>query len=85
MASFTAQASSVANSGNIDLTNAGNSFGTLELSGSTVNVANAATGPTTLASALATGSLTLAAAGGVSQTGAISTPRSPSPPTAAWR
>ena len=74
VASFTAQSSSVANSGNIDLTNAGNSFGTIELSGSTVNVANAAAGPTTLASALATGSLTLAAAGGVSQTGAISTP-----------
>jgi filamentous hemagglutinin family protein len=74
VASFTAQASSVANSGNIDLTNAGNSFGTLVLSGNTINVANAATGATTLASALATGSLTLAAAGGVSQTGAISTP-----------
>ncbi|MGD0493403.1 MAG: YDG domain-containing protein [Steroidobacteraceae bacterium] len=74
VASFTAQASSVANSGNITLTNAGDSFGTLVLSGSTINVANTAAGPTTLASALATGSLTLAAAGGVSQTGTISTP-----------
>jgi filamentous hemagglutinin family protein len=74
VASFTAQASSVVNSGNIDLTNAGNSFGTIELSGSNVNVANTAAGTTTLASALATGSLALAAAGGVSQTGAISTP-----------
>lgn len=74
VASFTAQASSVANSGIIDLANAGNNFGTLVLSGSTVTVANGAIGQTTLASALATGSLTLAAAGGVSQTGAISTP-----------
>jgi len=74
VASFTAQASSVANSGNIDLGNAGNNFATLVLSGATVNVANAATAATTLASALATGTLTLTTAGGITQTGAISTP-----------
>ncbi len=74
VASFTAQASNVANSGNIDLSNTGNSFATLVLSGTAVDVANAATGTTTLASALATGSLTLATAGGVAQTGAISAP-----------
>ena len=74
VASFTAQSSSVAGSGNIDLSNAGNSFGTLVLSGNTVNGANTAIGTTTLASTLATGGLTLAAAGGISQSGAINAP-----------
>ena len=74
IASFTAQASSVAGSGNITLTNSGNSFGNLALNGSTVAVNNAAAGMTTLNSAVATTSLTLMAAGGVAQTGAISTP-----------
>ena len=74
VASFTAQASSVANSGIINLTNTGNSFGTLVLSGSTVEVLNAASGPTTIASALATNSLALETTGPVTQTGAISTP-----------
>ncbi|MDE2348896.1 MAG: hypothetical protein KGL92_10375 [Gammaproteobacteria bacterium] len=74
VASFTAQSSSVAGSGNIDLSNAGNSFGTLVLSGNTVTVANTAIGTTTLASTLAAGSLTLATAGGISQSGAIDAP-----------
>ena len=73
VASFTAE-SSAAGSEGIVLTNAGNSFGTLQLSGTTVDVANAATTPTTIESAVATTSLTLTTAGGVAQTGAISAP-----------
>jgi hypothetical protein len=73
VASFTAEASGAGSTG-INLTNAGNSFGTLLLSGTTVNVANAATGLTTIGSALATDSLTLTTAGGLTQTGTIITP-----------
>jgi hypothetical protein len=74
VASFTAEASSVANSGIINLTNAGNSFNTLQLTGSTVNVVNVNTGLTTIGNALATTSLTLSTGGGVAQTGPIQTP-----------
>lgn len=74
VASFTAQPSSVANSGVITLSNAANSFGTLLLSGSAVNVTNSASGLTTIGSALATTNLTLITAGGVAQTGSILSP-----------
>jgi filamentous hemagglutinin family protein len=74
VASFTAQPSSVANSGIITLSNAGNTFGTLLLSGSAVSVANSASGLTSIGGALATTNLTLTTAGGVVQTGAIVTP-----------
>jgi filamentous hemagglutinin family protein len=73
VASFTAEASSAGSLG-IDLTNAGNRFGELQLSGNTVNVTNSATGLTTLGNTDATISLTLNAAGGIAQTGPISTP-----------
>jgi filamentous hemagglutinin family protein len=73
VASFTAETSSAGSLG-IDLTNAGNNFGTLQLSGSTVNVANAATGLTTIGNAAATTSLTLTTAGALAQTGSIVTP-----------
>jgi filamentous hemagglutinin family protein len=73
VASFTAEASSAGSLG-INLTNNGNSFGTLLLGGNTVNVKNSAMGLTTLGSALATTNLTLNTAGGVGQTGSIQTP-----------
>jgi filamentous hemagglutinin family protein len=74
VASFTAQPSTVANSGLITLADSGNTFGTLLLSGSTVNVANSAPGLTGIGGALATTNLTLVTAGGVTQSGAIVTP-----------
>ncbi|MEJ0006125.1 MAG: YDG domain-containing protein [Steroidobacteraceae bacterium] len=74
VASFTAQPSSVANSGIITVANAGNSFGTLLLGGSAVSIANSASAPTTLGGALATTDLMLTTAGGVVQTGAVVTP-----------
>jgi len=73
VASFTAEASAAGSLG-IVLTNTGNSFGTLVLSGNTVNVTNSATGLTTIGSALATTGLTLTTAGGLAQLGAINTP-----------
>jgi filamentous hemagglutinin family protein len=73
LASFTAQTDVVANSGTITLTTAGNSFGSLLLSGSTVSLGNAATGLTTIGGALAS-SLTLTTAGGIAQTGPIQSP-----------
>jgi filamentous hemagglutinin family protein len=73
VASFTAEASTAGSLG-INLTNSGNSFGTLLLSGNVVNVNNSAAGLTTLGSTLATTGLTLTAAGGVAQSGAIQTP-----------
>ncbi len=72
-ASFTAEASSAGSIG-INLTNAGNNFGTLQLSGNTVAVRNAATTATTIGSALATTSLTLDVGGGLLQAGSIITP-----------
>ncbi|MDO9075245.1 MAG: YDG domain-containing protein [Rubrivivax sp.] len=73
VASFTAEASGAGSLG-IVLHNAGNSFGTLQLSGTTVGVTNSATGLTTIGSALATTSLTLNTAGGLAQSGPIITP-----------
>jgi len=70
VASFTAEASTAGSLG-IDLTNSGNSFGTLAVSGTTVNVTNSAAGATTIQSASATDGLTLTAVGPVVQTGAI--------------
>ncbi|MEY8875028.1 MAG: YDG domain-containing protein, partial [Leptothrix sp. (in: b-proteobacteria)] len=72
-ASFTAEASSAGSLG-IDLSNAGNNFGTLLVNANTVNVRNSATGTTTLGGAIATTGLTLTTAGGVAQTGAVVTP-----------
>ncbi|MGH8261575.1 MAG: beta strand repeat-containing protein, partial [Steroidobacteraceae bacterium] len=72
-ASFTAESSSAGTLG-VQLTNGGNSFGTLVLSGDTVAVNNSAVGVTTIGSASAGTSLTLTAAAAVAQTGAISTP-----------
>jgi filamentous hemagglutinin family protein len=73
VASFTAEPSAAGSLG-IVLTNTGNNFGTLVLSGNTVNVANSATGLTTIGSALATTSLTLTTAGGLAQSGSIVSP-----------
>ena len=73
VASFTAESSSAGSLG-INLTNTGNQFGTLLLSGNTVNVANSSTGLTTIGNALATTSLTLATQGGIAQSGAITSP-----------
>ena len=72
-ASFTAEASTAGSLG-INLTNAGNSFGNLQLSGTTVTVNNASTGLTTLGNSAATTSMTLTTAGAVAQSGAVSTP-----------
>jgi filamentous hemagglutinin family protein len=74
VASFTAQPSSVAGSGIIALTNSGNSFGTLLLSGGAVAVANSALGLTSIGGALATANFVLTTAGGIGQSGAIVTP-----------
>jgi hypothetical protein len=73
IASFTAQPSSAGTIG-IDLTNSGNTFGTLLLSGSTVAVKNSSAGLTTIGGASATTSLTLTTAGAVAETGSIQTP-----------
>ncbi|MGA2188063.1 MAG: YDG domain-containing protein [Steroidobacteraceae bacterium] len=73
IANFIAQASSAGSLG-IDLTNGGNTFGTLLLSGNTVAVQNTAIGLTTIGAASATTSLTLTTAGGVAQSGSIQTP-----------
>lgn len=73
VASFTAEASGAGSLG-IDLSNSGNSFGTLQLSGNTVTVKNDRVGLTTIEGALATSSLTLTTAGAISQTGPIKTP-----------
>jgi filamentous hemagglutinin family protein len=73
IANFTAQASTAGSLG-IDLTNNGNTFGTLLLSGNTVAVKNTANGLTTIGGASATTSLTLTTAGAVAQTGSIQTP-----------
>jgi filamentous hemagglutinin family protein len=73
VASFTAEASSAGSLG-INLTNVGNNFGVLQLSGTTVDVRNSAAGLTTLQSAVASTSLTLNAAGAVVQSGAVITP-----------
>jgi hypothetical protein len=74
VASFTAQPSSVANSGIITLTNPGNSFGTLLLSGGAVAVANSALGLTSIGGVLATANFVMTSAGGIAQSGAIVTP-----------
>jgi len=74
VASFTAQPSSVAGSGIIALTNSGNTFGTLLLSGGAVAVANSALGLTSIGGALATANFVLTTAGGIGQSGAIVTP-----------
>jgi len=73
VASFTAEASGAGSLG-IDLTNTGNNFGTLQLSGTTVNVRNSAAGLTTIGNAAASTSLTLTTAAGLAQTGSISAP-----------
>ncbi|MEA3105851.1 MAG: hypothetical protein QOI88_456, partial [Gammaproteobacteria bacterium] len=74
IASFTAESSGAGSLG-VTLTNIGNHFNTLLLSGNIVNVTNAAAGLTTLGNSLATTSLTLTAqGGGVAQTGPIITP-----------
>jgi hypothetical protein len=73
IASFTAEDSSAGSLG-ISLSNSGNQFGTLQLTGTTAVVNNAATAATTLENSQATTSLTIVAAGGVTQTGALSTP-----------
>jgi hypothetical protein len=73
LASFTAEPSSAGSTG-INLTNSGNSFGAIQLSGNVVAVNNSAAGPMTVATALATTSLALVTAGAVAQTGALNTP-----------
>ncbi|MDZ7669071.1 MAG: MBG domain-containing protein [Gammaproteobacteria bacterium] len=74
-ASFTAAPSSVPGSGFVDLTNSGNSFGSLLVSGRDVDVRQES-GDLVVDGATATDSLQLhAGAGGISQTGAIRTPR----------
>ncbi|MEO8063936.1 MAG: YDG domain-containing protein [Pseudomonadota bacterium] len=73
LASFTAESSSAGSLG-INLTNAGNHFGTLQLAGTTVDVVNAAAGLTTIENAVATTSLSLTTAGGLAQAGFISAP-----------
>ncbi|HEX3843376.1 MAG TPA: YDG domain-containing protein [Steroidobacteraceae bacterium] len=70
---FTAEDSSAGSLG-IDLSNAGNVFGALQVTGTTVTLNNAATAATTLESSEATTSLAITAAGGVMQAGAIDTP-----------
>ena len=72
-ASFTAGASSAGSLG-IDLSNTGNSFGLLKLSGDTVTVRNDAAGLTTIDSINAGTRAILTAAGDIAQTGAILTP-----------
>jgi hypothetical protein len=73
VASFTAEASGAGSLG-IDLTNAGNSFGTLQLSGTTVDVRNSAAGLTTIGNAAASTTLRLTTAAGLAQTGSIVAP-----------
>ncbi len=73
VASFTAESSGAGSLG-IDLTNDGNSFGHLVLSGTTVNVKNSAAGTTTIDSASASTDLTLNTAGAINQGGSIVTP-----------
>ena len=73
VASFTAEASTAGSLG-INLSNDGNIFGSLRLSGNTVDIKNSAAGLTTIGNAVATTHLTLNSAGGVAQTGLIATP-----------
>jgi filamentous hemagglutinin family protein len=73
VASFTAEESSAGSLG-IDLMNAGNNFGTLQVAGTTINVRNSASGLTTIGDAAATVSLGLTTAGGLVQTGSIRGP-----------
>ena len=73
LASFTAEESTVEGSGIITLTNTGNSFGTLILSGSTVTVTED-TGDSVIGSADVTTALTITSAGTVTQTGDVTAP-----------
>lgn len=73
VASFTAEASTAGSSG-VTLTNAGNSFGNLRVSGNTVNVTNSAARTTVIGNATATTSFTLTTADLVTQSGAIISP-----------
>ncbi len=74
VASFTAESSGVGGSGFITLTESGNDFGSLVLSGAVVNVTES-TGSTILDSANATTSLTIISAGSVTQTGELLSPQ----------
>lgn len=73
IATFTAENSSAGSVG-VDLSNSGNDFGTLQVTGTTVTVDNAAATLTTLENSEATKSLSITSAGGVDQNGAINTP-----------
>ena len=73
VASFTAESSSAGTLG-INLPNSGNSFGSVQVSGTTVTVNNSAVGGTTLENSDATTSLSLTSVGPVTQTGAVVTP-----------
>ncbi|PLX85212.1 MAG: hypothetical protein C0618_10910, partial [Desulfuromonas sp.] len=70
-ASFTAEPSTVADSGVINLSNAGNSFGALVLTGSDVTITED-TGDLVIASVDASGALSITSTGNISQTGPIS-------------
>ncbi|WP_426113163.1 filamentous hemagglutinin N-terminal domain-containing protein, partial [Massilia sp. PWRC2] len=72
-ASFTAEHSSVNGSGAIALNNAGNSFGSLVLSGD--NVAVSVAGAASIGSAAASSRLVLNASGALSQSGPVVTPQ----------
>ncbi|MES2823032.1 MAG: filamentous hemagglutinin N-terminal domain-containing protein, partial [Pseudomonadota bacterium] len=73
IASFNAEASSVGGSGLITLNNTGNSFGSLQLNGTTVAVTED-TGATVLDGATASTSFTMISSGAVTQTGPLITP-----------
>lgn len=73
IASFTAEPSAAGSLGVI-LTNPGNSFGQLRVSGNVVNVTNSAARTTNIGSALATTSFTLTTADLITQSGSIVTP-----------
>ncbi|MES2673427.1 MAG: MBG domain-containing protein, partial [Pseudomonadota bacterium] len=73
IASFNAEASSIGGSGLIILNNTGNSFGSLQLNGTTVAVTED-TGATVLDGATASTSFTMISSGAVTQTGPLVTP-----------
>ncbi len=74
VASFTAEDSPAPGSGAIDLSNSGNSFGGLRVSGSIVNVNNSDARVTDIGSAVASTSFTLTTNDAITQSGAIVTP-----------
>ena len=73
LASFTASESSAGTLG-IQLTNTGNHFGAIKLTGSDIAIRNDAAGLTTLDSVIATSGFRLTTAGAVAQNGSVVTP-----------